>query len=65
MEDSVLFITGAAIAGVVIGVLIGYFLLSSILKKKQSEIIKEAEEKAEEAMVKQLSRSMIWVLMYR
>lgn len=54
MEDSILYITGAAVAGVVIGVLIGYFLLNSILKKKQDEIIKEAEEKAENIKQKKM-----------
>jgi len=44
----------AAVVGVVVGVAIGYFLLNSLLSKKQGAIIQEAEEKAENIKQKKM-----------
>lgn len=46
MEDSLLVIV-AAIAGLAVGVIVGYFVLNRVLSKRAERIVKEAEEKAE------------------
>lgn len=54
MEGSIMLIIIAAVVGVVVGVAIGYFLLNSLLSKKQGAIIQEAEEKAENIKQKKM-----------
>ncbi len=46
MEESLLVIV-AAIAGLAVGVIVGYFVLNRVLNKRAERIVQEAEEKAE------------------